>query len=115
MVGFAARGVIAAGVYTGMAYLVMYALSSVMQGMSPAFPTGSTWMGGAGAATILIGFSAATICVLLTFATAPFYLAYLRKRDGAGEDSNGSSLRGTAMLLACVLYVAAALYLGVWA
>lgn len=84
----------------GTAYLVMYALSSVMQSMIPAFPRGSTWMSGSAAATILLGFSTAAVCVLLTFATAPLYLSYLRRRDDAGEDSNGAFPRGTAIMFA---------------
>lgn len=62
----------------GTAYMVMYALSSAMQSMIPAFPRGSTWMSGSDAATILLGFSTAAVCVLLTFATVPPYLSYLR-------------------------------------
>ena len=50
---------------------------------------------------------------VFSFVTAPFYLAVVCRRDASGDDTNGNSLRMVAMVVACVVFVVAAMLFGV--
>ncbi len=52
------------------------------------------------------GLKVAAATVILGFASAPAYLLTLRRRDDAGLDTSGLSLRVTSLAIACVLFVA---------
>ena len=115
LVGFAVRGIASGMVYAGLAYLVMYGVMTVIDGMAQQQFADVAWAARGIAGAILLGCRVAAVCVVITFATAPLYLVYLRRRDDAGEDASGSSLRAAAMVLACVVYLALVLYFGVFA
>ena len=113
LIGFAIRGMTAGAVYAGLAYLAIYGLCAVLEGVIPDFIVDDAWAAGSIAKTILLGFKVSAACTMLTFATAPLYLVYLRHTDAAGDEANGSTLRASAMVIACIIFVALALYLGV--
>ena len=65
----------------------------------------------------LVGFQAAAVAVLVSFVTAPAYLALLRRRDDAGKDTSGLVLHAVALVVAlvafaCVVLVTAAPLVG---
>ncbi len=113
LAGFTVRGIVSSAVYIGMSYLVMYALASTFVTMTNPVLCMLSWSDGSMGGALLLAFRAAVTCVLATFATAPLYLTYLRRMDEAGEEASGASLRGTAMVLAFLLYLALVLYWGV--
>ena len=115
LIGFAVRGVTAGAVYAGLAYLAIYGMCAVLEGTIPDFIVNDAWAAGSIEKTVLLGFKVSASCIMLTFATAPLYLVYLRHRDAAGDEASGSTLRAVAMVMTCVVFVALALYLGVWA
>lgn len=112
--GFAVRGIAAGLAYSGLAYLVVYGLVSVLGGVNPVIVEPMSW-GRSAAWSVLCGFRAAVATVVMSFALAPLYLVYLRRREEAGKETNGSSLRVLAMVMVCVVYLALTLYFGVWA
>ncbi len=58
-----------------------------------------------------LGLVAASITLLLTFLTCPFYLLVLRSRDEKNLDTSGFSLSVTAMVIALVVFVVAVVVL----
>lgn len=58
-----------------------------------------------------LGLVAASITLLLTFLTCPFYLLVLRSRDEKNLDTSGFSLSVTAMIIALVVFVVAVVVL----
>lgn len=112
--GFAVRGIAAGLAYSGLAYLVVYGLVSVLGGVNSVIVEPMSW-GRSAAWSVLCGFRAAVATVVMSFALAPLYLVYLRRREEAGKETNGSSLRVLAMVMVCVVYLALTLYFGVWA
>ena len=60
---------------------------------------------------LLRGFEAAAVVIVLSFATAPAYLKFLRQRDANGVDTSGLALQIAALSIALVVFVAVAFLL----
>lgn len=58
-----------------------------------------------------VGFISAAITIVISFASAPAYLAVLRKRDEAGDDTSGLVLNLIALAVATLIYAGAAIVL----
>ena len=107
MAGFAIRG-IGASVCLG---AIVMALTIVMTNAltTMEIDTGST------DALVLAkllrwAFAGAALSSVVSFATAPAYLSVLRRREQAGDDTNGDSMRAVAMAVALVVFLAVTCY-----
>ncbi|MCH4053072.1 MAG: CBS domain-containing protein [Atopobiaceae bacterium] len=106
MLGFALRGIGASVVYAGLMLALVAVADAVLSASSPIGADGaSALLGRPLSASFLV--AAATIVV--AFALAPAFLAALRSRDRAGKDMSGQAMRGVALALATVVFVAVAL------
>ena len=101
VLGFALRGIGVGLCYAAFIALVLFALIHVL-------PLGEDPMVGT---ALRISFVVAACVVLGSFVTAPLYLLFVRNRDAHGEDTSGQSLRLTALVIATVAFIAAALVL----
>ncbi len=113
MLGFALRGMFSGAVHAAIVYLVVYGVTAVLEGVGLPPIAGEGFVGGSALATLRLGFLIAACVSVFGFVTAPFYLAVVRRRDASGDDTNGNSLRMVAMVVACVVFVVAAMFLGV--
>ena len=105
MLGFGFKGVAVSVAYSAVMLLVALAASNVFA--VPAITAGSRALYDVLAAGTT-GLKVAAATVILGFASAPAYLLTLRRRDDAGLDTSGLSLRVTSLAIACVLFVALA-------
>lgn len=112
LLGFTVRGLGSGVAFSALVYLLVYGVMTVLLSVSdtPEAAAEADVIVG----TLLLGFKVAAICVMAMFALAPAYLVYVRKREDAGVDTRGSSLHATAMVICCLIYLGAVLYLGVW-
>ena len=99
--GFALKGLAIGVLWAAVVLLVALAANGVVSGMA----SGLEGM----AYQLLRGFEAAAIVAVASFVTAPAYLVVLRRRDDAGHDTSGVALQAVALLVAAVVFVAAAL------
>ena len=60
---------------------------------------------------LLRGFEAAAAVIVLSFATAPAYLKFLRQRDANGADTSGLALQIAALAIALIVFVVVAFLL----
>ena len=99
MGGFAVKGLVLAILWAAIVLLVAGAADLYITGGGYGrFATGE----------LMRGFKAAATSVLVSFATAPVYLAVLRRRDEKGEDTNGAALQVTSLVVATLVFVAVA-------
>lgn len=100
----------------GVGVAVLYALVILLVGAGIVNAIGAADAGGTVSEPVLaleqaalaladIGMKDSALVVVITFATAPIYLVYLRRRDRNGKDINGFSLKIAALLVATILYV----------
>lgn len=105
LLGFGLRGVGVSIVYailiiTGVTLAL--SLISNMAGMETDGTGGSIFYA---ITELALGARAAALSVILSFLSAPLYLAFLRDRDRKGEETNGIGMRAMAMLIAALLFV----------
>ena len=58
-------------------------------------------------------FLIAAAVIVASYASAPLYLRALRRAEARGQEGNGSTMRGVAMTLALVVFLVAAVLIGV--
>ncbi len=105
VLGFGFKGVAVSVAYSAVMLLVALAASNIFA--VPAITAGSHALYDVLAAGTA-GLKVAAATVVIGFASAPAYLLTLRRRDDAGLDTSGLSLRVTSLAIACVLFVALA-------
>ena len=98
MLGFTLRGLGTGLVFGAIVALLAYALASV------AFVTDDL---ADVRAAIECGFWAASAAVVVSFATTPLYLAFLRRRDERHKETSGWALSVTSMVVAMVVFAVA--------
>ncbi|MBP3893803.1 MAG: magnesium transporter [Atopobiaceae bacterium] len=115
LLGFALKGVAVSGVFAAVVVLVLKG----MEGVIDNFATKGAVLFGADQGLmvdlvtdkLLLGFKVAAITCVLSFVTAPAYLMVLRNRDRAGDETSGAAMRGVALCVASLVFVALALVL----
>ena len=96
--GFTVKSIGIGIVFSALAVLAMLAFLSVV------FPRGYDR---AAADALRIGFTAAAISVIASFAITPIYLAVLRGRDERNEETSGFALSVLLMVIAAVVFAVA--------
>ena len=113
-IGFAVRGVFSGITFGILIFLIIYGITNMLDDVSPTTLTEEALLSWTSAAqTMLAGFAIAGGVIALGYLTAPLYTLFIRRRDAVGEGPSGSTLRLTAMVIACLAYVVAAIVFGV--
>ncbi|MBQ6395449.1 MAG: magnesium transporter [Atopobiaceae bacterium] len=107
MLGFAIRGMLVSLLFGAMVLAVTGLIGAALPQI-PGVDMGSGPASLAGLVDALkLGARAAAIAIVASFATAPLYLAFLRKRDRDGKETNGLILRAVSLVISVIVFVAA--------
>jgi magnesium transporter len=112
MLGFTFKGIAVAALYALVVLLVGSSIVNAIGAAGSAAGSASALISAEFESALLalanIGIRDAAFVVVVTFATAPLYLMYLRRRDRKGKDINGFSLNLFALFVSTVLYAVVA-------